>query len=224
MNGQGNTHFTPWAYLLILTPFLTDWLETGHLPSRPQEYLTELTVGLLIAITLTLIRRNMARLRELAETDALTGLYNRRKFIADLEDEAALARRLNSRLALAYVDVDAFKTINDTYGHAEGDAVLRAVAGLLRASARRRVDRCYRLGGDEFALLLIGIDAQTGLTFLEDALAENRTHYSVLQRYGVSLSLGTAEWRSADSVDSFLHRADTRMYRSKGQNQPLSSM
>ncbi len=96
------------------------------------------------------------RLREAqsrAERDALTGLYNRRRFEEDIERMFAQAQRDSLRLTLLYFDLDDFKDINDTYGHPSGDKVLKALAQALTLQARRN-EYLYRLGGDEFAILV----------------------------------------------------------------------
>jgi diguanylate cyclase (GGDEF)-like protein len=89
----------------------------------------------------------------LARTDSLTGLYGRRAFEDRLDHDLAVAQRHKTGLTLAYVDLDDFKAINDTRGHAEGDRVLRVVGRVLIGSVRE-TDTAARLGGDEFALVL----------------------------------------------------------------------
>ena len=91
---------------------------------------------------------------ELARIDVLTRLLNRRAFEAAIEAECARARRTGAPLTLVYLDVDHFKGINDRFGHASGDQVLRQVALAIRETIRGQVDGGFRLGGDEFALLL----------------------------------------------------------------------
>jgi len=97
------------------------------------------------------------RLRHLATHDPLTGLLNRGAFDAELERSIAFARRFESAAALLALDIDRFKYINDTYGHAVGDGTLRRVADILRARLRE-TDVFARLGGDEFGVILAGHD------------------------------------------------------------------
>lgn len=96
-------------------------------------------------------------LSKLAVTDGLTGLLNRRGFDQQLEDEIWRARRFGHALGLVIFDLDRFKTVNDTYGHAQGDVVLQIFAETLMNSSRR-VDKIARFGGEEFALLLPATD------------------------------------------------------------------
>lgn len=98
-----------------------------------------------------------ALLRELALTDELTGLHNRRGFIASGSQLLALADRHESDTALLYLDIDNMKELNDSHGHQVGDAALRAVAGSL-TEVLRRADAAARIGGDEFAALTFGVD------------------------------------------------------------------
>lgn len=201
-------------------PALTDWLETGRLPATPREYITEIVVGAIIAGFVLRLHRNADRLRAIAEYDSLTGLYNRRKFAEDLEHTVEAAHRLGGRLSLVYADVDAFKTINDTFGHAMGDAALQAVAQFLRKAARRRLDMCYRIGGDEFALLLIGDDpegAQEVMGHIQRHRCVARSHG---RQYDVTLSCGAVQLTENETADSLLSRADARMYRAKRGRAP----
>lgn len=207
------------VYALALTPAITDWLETGRLPANPREYITEIVVGAVIALFVFATQRQTRRLRAIAEYDALTGLYNRRRFAADLKRAVATAHRLGSPLSLIYIDVDRFKTINDTFGHGMGDAALVSVARLLRGAARRQLDTYYRIGGDEFALLLIG-DGPAGTNEVLQHIYQRRC----LARWNsreceVVLSCGAVQLRAHEGADSFLRRADANMYRRKRARQ-----
>jgi len=204
-----------WAYLLALSPILTDWLEAGHLPHHPMEYTTEIVVGLLLVGCIGTIYRDMDRLKVMAETDGLTGLYNRRKFMGDIERAVQMAHRLDGALALVYLDVDEFKRINDRHGHSEGDAVLRHVAALLGSCARRRIDAGYRLGGDEFALLLPGVGAAGATAIIRRACVQAGPAQQALHRMHVSLSFGAVELHRHEDSRMFLRRADAEMYRNK---------
>lgn len=102
---------------------------------------------------------------ERARRDPLTGLLNHRAFHARLAEEASRARRYRGRLAVVTFDLDRFKELNDSEGHAEGDRLLRAFAAAL-ASTVRETDAAGRLGGDEFAVLLLEADADTAGAFL----------------------------------------------------------
>ncbi len=105
------------------------------------------------------LQQSNEELSRLALTDGLTGLLNRRGFDQQLEDEIWRARRFEHGLGLLVFDLDRFKSVNDTWGHTQGDVVLRAFAEVLMNSSRR-VDKVARFGGEEFALLLPATDAE----------------------------------------------------------------
>jgi len=105
------------------------------------------------------LQQSNEELSRLALTDGLTGLLNRRGFDQQLEDEIWRARRFEHGLGLLIFDLDRFKSVNDTWGHAQGDVVLRVFAEVLMNSSRR-VDKVARFGGEEFALLLPATDAE----------------------------------------------------------------
>jgi diguanylate cyclase (GGDEF)-like protein len=152
--------------------------------------------------------------RHASRHDALTGLLNRRSFDERLDAELHRVSRHGGQLALTLLDLDRFKQINDTGGHAAGDAVLRAVAanlGQLRAE-----DAAYRLGGDEFALVLIETSA-TGARVVIDRISTNISLDPGCR--GVGLSWGVATSRTSDDAASILARADAALYDAK---RPLS--
>lgn len=158
-----------------------------------------------------------AELTRLATTDALTGIANRRYFMVQAETELARVQRFGQVAAVMMLDLDFFKKINDTYGHAVGDAVLVAFAGVMR-HAVRKVDYLGRLGGEEFAILLPG-------SSLDDAgkLAERLGKATALQtvtaeghEISVTVSIGIARMLATDSSpDLALARADAALYRAK---------
>ena len=120
--------------------------------------MVRLEVFLVFALVLRSLRDHVLEERLLARTDSLTELFGRRAFLETLEHDLALAQRRNGAISLAYIDLDEFKTVNDTYGHLEGDRLLRTIGRVLRHSARR-TDTAARLGGDEFALILPDTDS-----------------------------------------------------------------
>lgn len=116
------------------------------------------------------LRSSNEQLARLAVTDELTGISNRRGFDAHLEDELWRARRFGQSLAIVMFDLDHFKSVNDTYGHDQGDVVLKAFAEVLHHSSRR-IDKVARFGGEEFAALLPATDAIGAETFAEKVRA-----------------------------------------------------
>jgi two-component system cell cycle response regulator len=158
-----------------------------------------------------------------ARVDALTGLFNRRHFEARLREEGAHARRHSRPLALVLVDLDHFKSVNDTYGHEEGDRVLKHVGGAI-PTVLRAEDSAYRYGGEEFVILLRDCDAAsakavggrlrarliaTPITLGEGAARVQKT---------VTFSGGfaAAEVSNGFATEDLVARADKALYRAKG--------
>jgi len=156
----------------------------------------------------------LAASREEALSDALTGLGNRRKFMADLGDE--LARSDGKLLALVIFDLDGFKAYNDSFGHSAGDALLGRMAGRL-ATAIDGSGRAYRLGGDEFCVLVSATHAGAG--GLIEAAAAALTEEG--EGFVVSCSFGAVLMPSeADELTEALRVADNRMYLHKQRHRP----
>lgn len=157
------------------------------------------------------------QLYELASIDALTGLYNRRKFREQLEQTLLKTLETRAPLSLVFVDLDHFKRINDTHGHQSGDEVLRGVAEVVRARLREG-DIAGRLGGEEFAVFL----PETGLAAAADwaeglraAVAATRHRIDALE-LAVTVSLGVAAWRPERPTSADLMRAaDEQLYAAK---------
>jgi len=159
----------------------------------------------------------LARLQEVALTDGLTGLSNHRAFQEDLRREVSRAARNGQPITIAMMDVDDFKEINDSEGHAKGDQVLAELAGLM--SYVRSQDRAYRVGGDEFALIMpeTGPDeAGTALERLRVAVEDGLP--------GTSMSIGYASTRDAVSPEILRDHADLALYEAKhkGKNQVMT--
>jgi len=150
----------------------------------------------------------VAALEQAALTDSLTQLGNHRAFSDDFAREIARARRNHHALALALIDVDDFKAVNDTRGHAHGDEVLTAVGEMLRNL--RQEDRTYRVGGDEFALLLV----ETDPTQAKIALTRLR-HESQKKLLGATLSIGYVNLSEAQLDQEPYELADTALYEAK---------
>lgn len=147
-----------------------------------------------------------------SRVDALTGLTNRRGLDEQLELETARAIRFGHPLSLLLIDIDDFKSINDRYGHAEGDIALQTVARAI-ASSVRSIDIAARFGGEEFAVILPETALQGAVVVAE------RIRNAVTQRnsdYDLSVSVGVAErWGEENNYSLLLSRADAGLYRAK---------
>lgn len=159
----------------------------------------------------------------LATTDALTGVHNRRHFLALLTQELSRLNRFGEPAALLMTDLDYFKQVNDMHGHAAGDAVLGHFAAIARATLRR-IDFIGRLGGEEFAIFLPGSDVPGGLETAERLrrkLAENPIKTALGSSISVTVSIGVTPVVKSDfSPDPLLSRADHALYaaKAKGRN------
>ena len=157
--------------------------------------------------------RQIANLARLAIHDELTGLFNRRHFQERLQMEIQRAQRYGQNLSLGMFDVDLFKQINDTQGHAEGDRVLVGLGQVLR-SVIRATDEAYRFGGDEIAILIPETTGPHALIMAEKIL-RTVAATDILDGHRVTLSGGIAEYRPAEEPSAFLQRADAALYAAK---------
>jgi diguanylate cyclase (GGDEF)-like protein/PAS domain S-box-containing protein len=154
---------------------------------------------------------------QLANTDFLTGAYNRRRFFEDMETELSRSKRSDRPAVLLMVDIDHFKRINDTYGHATGDAVLTHFAGLAMGTLRR-ADRFGRLGGEEFAFLLPETDMVHARQFADRfrCLVADTPARTRKGPISITISIGIADFGPGDiTTDSIVARADAALYRAK---------
>ena len=154
---------------------------------------------------------------EVAQVDPLTFLPNRRKTIRVLQDEVLRAERYKSPLAISVIDVDKFKSVNDTYGHGVGDQALRQVAQILRDGIRHP-DIAGRYGGEEFLIILPSANLKAA-SEQANRLCKNMREIIVKvndHEIKVTISIGVAQYRPKDdSWDALLNRADNAMYKAK---------
>jgi diguanylate cyclase (GGDEF)-like protein/PAS domain S-box-containing protein len=163
-------------------------------------------------------RRELERqLTEQAFSDALTGLANRALFRNRVEHAVAERRGVAGQVAVLFCDLDGFKAVNDSQGHAAGDSVLGIVAERLRGCVRPG-DTVARLGGDEFAILVVGPDAEGGATMVADRVREVLTQPFVIDGREVMLGASTGiaiTDRGSETAEQIMRNADLAMYRAK---------
>ena len=169
------------------------------------------------------LKRKQRELRYLSEHDALSGVYNRRHFDMALRQLVHQVKRTPRPITLIVCDVDDFKRINDTLGHAAGDAVIRALGSALMGAARQG-DVVARLGGDEFATVLMDASAGQAQGYIErvQSLVQaqlNPTHPTIR----VGLSVGVAELNAEfDTHERWMEQADQALYRHKATQKPAA--
>jgi len=154
-------------------------------------------------------------IKRMAFHDALTGLPNRRSLDEELRRAIALARR-GTVSSLLYMDLDNFKSVNDTLGHDAGDGVLVNLTNILQEKLRRE-DIVFRLGGDEFAVLLRGIGGLGGKAAAERLRTAVGSHNFTIKgiRFDLSLSIGLVQIDGDKEAGVLLSEADALMYRAK---------
>ncbi len=202
-------------YLLIVVPYLTEFLEAGHWPNSAGESITELISTFCIGFLVWLICRNQRQFDQRTETDELTGLKNRRRFEIDLAEEVTRAHRMRTTLTLCFIDIDRFKLINSKFGSDAGNGVLVSIGKMLKTSIRNQVDSCYRIGGDEFIILLPSTQT-CGMDSIKkriDGIKRKVTLF--LKSYETELSMGVVSSKDNESPKDFLIRADDLMHREK---------
>jgi diguanylate cyclase (GGDEF)-like protein len=175
----------------------------------------------LLSFILGKLKERFAIEKEMARTDGLTGAYNSRAFYELADTELRRARRYGRPFTMAYIDLDNFKFVNDSMGHAMGDKVLCVVADILRENIRE-TDVAARLGGDEFSALFIETDGARSSVIVEKLLARlNRGMAD--NRWPVTFSVGAITYNHAlpHSVQEMITAADRLMYQAKerGKNQ-----
>ncbi|MDX1515073.1 MAG: GGDEF domain-containing protein, partial [Gammaproteobacteria bacterium] len=183
-------------------------------------------------LRLTLRERNrqvrvvLEQVKELAVTDELTGIHNRRYIVDVLERQAALAQRGDYRFSICFFDLDHFKQVNDTHGHAAGDRVLIKVAQIA-TEATRVGDYVARYGGEEFVIVLSATGVERALSVAERIResAEGTSFDELGPDVRVTISCGVTEYRAPEAVHELLVRADEAMYAAKnrGRNTVVES-
>jgi diguanylate cyclase (GGDEF)-like protein len=171
------------------------------------------------AVDISERKRLESELQHLADRDSLTGLFSRRRFQEELEREVSRARRHGRPGALLLLDLDGFKLVNDSFGHAAGDELLTRIGNALR-NILRDSDVLARIGGDEFALILPDTDLAAGRVVAEKLIDAVREYGAVTRedrRASVTVSIGITPVSGGPALDSakLLIEADLAMYHAK---------
>ncbi|USU11103.1 sensor domain-containing diguanylate cyclase [Sphingomonadaceae bacterium OTU29THOMA1] len=216
----GAPHIRAYAGIPLRTP---DGYNVGSLCAMDTKARAFTPADIAILTNCAHIVSDELELRMVAQVDFLTGALTRRAFVEQAEREIARAARYHRPSTIVMLDVDHFKSVNDTYGHAAGDQVLHQLAELATLTLRPS-DLFGRLGGEEFALLLPetgGDDAVIAAERLRMAIAANVIRLADGQDLRITASFGVAALAADTSVAAWLERADTMLYAAKagGRNQ-----
>ncbi len=163
--------------------------------------------------------RILSKLENLAITDGLTKLYNLRHFYNQLEIEIDRSNRYGHPLALLLLDIDNFKTYNDTYGHLEGDKVLVRLGQIIK-SCLRTMDCAYRYGGEEFTIILpetTGKEAKNVAHRIKSSVEIESFFPEGGDVVNITISIGVTEYFKKEQLATFIQRADQAMYNSKAK-------
>jgi diguanylate cyclase (GGDEF)-like protein len=196
---------------------VAQWIRSANQPFTIDDIkrLDSLVPQATIAIENIQIR---ARMHELAATDGLTGLWNQGKMADILRDEVRRAQRYHRVISVLMLDVDSFKTFNDTYGHPQGDHLLRSIAGILRANVRA-VDQVGRYGGEEFLIVLPETSKDDACRLAERLRSAVQSRDYITpdgQAVYRTLSVGVASYpEDALNPTELVQRADEALYRAK---------
>jgi diguanylate cyclase (GGDEF)-like protein len=181
-----------------------------------------IVLALIMHKMLTKLDNVMHDITNISNNDHLTGLYNRRFFSEQLEQEILRTERYGSKFTLVEMDIDKFKLVNDTLGHEAGDWVLKTLSNILKENIRKS-DVIARWGGEEFVLMLTNTDLEQSVFILEKlrSIIETTDFKTVGH---ITCSFGVAEYRTGENFEKLLSRADQLLYMSKnnGRNRVTS--
>ncbi len=195
--------------------WLTADVAAGHIYNHPLiplwNTLIRLSTFFVVTYILVELHRVLQREQNYARQDFLTGAANSRDFMETAAREMAKARSGEGAIAMAYIDLDNFKGVNDTFGHSVGDQLLKLVAEIIKKNLREE-DMVARLGGDEFGVLLPGATEESCLSAMK-RMQEHFMREVKSKKWPVSFSLGLVLFKKIPgSVDEMIKRADNLMY------------
>jgi len=164
------------------------------------------------------LMRELDQARRESTTDPLTGLYNRRAFEDCLQHTIGLNRLFGYPATMMLIDIDHFKQVNDTYGHAVGDVVLKAVAEQIVRVCKRRSDFAARYGGEEFAVILRETTLREAQRIAQQLAEQIRRHAIPIpdaEPIRVTVSIGVSELGDHESAEEWFRRTDAQLYQAK---------
>jgi diguanylate cyclase (GGDEF)-like protein len=208
--------------VIVMTGFIGDFSFDDTMEAGASDFIKKPFTLKELALRIEHVKMQ-EKLREMLITDELTGLYNRRGFFTLAEHIMREARRSRKGFFLLYADADGLKTVNDTFGHSDGDRVLTEIARILKTTCRES-DVIARIGGDEFAIIPVGAsrsDVETIISRLQAAFDVCDTGASNGYRISASIGITFFDPEGPGSVDDLLAAGDRMMYNQKKLRQSL---
>lgn len=199
--------------MVIVIPSAWDVFDRAGVPVRAA--VTFGTVNVFSAVFVRVITAQQSRLEKLVVTDTLTGLLNRASLQETLEQAISQNNRTGVPMTIVALDLDRFKSINDTLGHNAGDIVLRGVGRLMNNRARK-TDKVFRLGGEEFLVFLYGANAAEGQKVAEE-LRNAIASIALLPNRPVTASVGVATLMADENWSDWMRRSDENLYQAKAR-------
>ncbi len=157
--------------------------------------------------------------------DPMTGLYNRRSFEESLDKEIENVEQTGAKSYVTIFDIDHFKEVNDTYGHSNGDIVIKALCKMMKEKSKD-MGLAFRYGGEEFVILFHDVELSKVMNVVEDIRTEFRCYYfHFMNKDGITCSCGVAEYTKGESSKAWFNRADSALYKAKesGRNRTVIS-
>ena len=218
-------YLVPWRWAigfnaLLLLGVAYIYKDVDYNPVRFYSFL--ITIGLINSFSLLFAlseERYKSILKQLSVKDELTGVGNRRAFDDRVSESISVFNRYNVSACLVCLDIDRFKSVNDTFGHATGDKAIKALADVV-SSMVRESDHVFRMGGDEFVILADAEEVDAAVQLAEKVRAGVEETPLIPERE-LTISLGVAMLAKGDTAETWLARADAELYRAKqaGRNQ-----
>ena len=202
-----------WIYILILLPTMTEWVDHRDL-NEIKTKMSFIVMTIVTFVLVTIVKKQKDRAEKESITDKLTGIYNSRYLVQELEYQVAFAQRTHSSLSLIFMDLDNFKSINDIFGHQRGNQFLHYFGKSMLLSVRNNVDICFRYGGDEFVILCPQTERETAIQIANRIVKMRKSVQESIEN-DVTLSIGVVELKETETATDFIKRADHSMYEAK---------
>ncbi len=205
-------------YLALLIPTVTEFIESGRLPSTAHDIITDVSLTAILLVLILVSRKQSKEIQKLEETiketsshDPLTQLPLRENFEKDLQQAVSKNLHEEQNMHLVCIDVENFKELNETYGYSAGDDVLIKIVKQIKTIIPENSGQLYRLGGDTFALLYPEVDSKLEEQIVTNLVTLSASGQKILNKYQSSLSSGIAKYKHGDNAEKFWMRAVENM-------------